>query len=63
MCSLRSFRRVPEARGNAAFSKIAAQPGAFGKKNKKLGRVEYYGGVALGLREEWDDGLEDDPTI
>lgn len=52
-----------QARGNAAFSKIAAQPGAFGVTYEKLGRVEYYGGVALGLREEWDDGLEDDPTI
>lgn len=52
-----------QARGNAAFSKIAAQPGAFGVTYEKLGRVEYYGGVALGLRDEWDDGLEDDPTI
>lgn len=52
-----------QARGNAAFSKIAAQPDAFGVTYEKLGRVEYYGGVALGLRDEWDDGLEDDPTI
>ena len=52
-----------QARGNAAFAKIAANPGAFGVTYEKLGRVEYYGGVALGLRDEWDDGLEDDPTI
>ena len=38
-----------QARGNAAFAKIAARPGAFNVAYEKIGRVEYYGGTALGL--------------
>ena len=41
--------QLGQARGNAAFAKIAARPGAFNVAYEKIGRVEYYGGTALGL--------------
>ena len=41
--------QLGQARGNAAFAKIAARPGAFNVAYEKIGRVEYYGGLALGL--------------
>ena len=47
--------QLGQARGNAAFAKIAARPGAFNVAYEKVGRVEYYGGIALGLGAGGDE--------